>query len=89
MKLLIAMGVSVISLVVLAAPHAALSKGLTEDAVNGATFSHQAIKRADRTPIMLKLQVLLDRAQFSPGLMTAVADRTSPRPWQHMRPPTD
>ena len=69
MKLLITMGVSVISLIALAAPQAALSKGLTEDAVNGATFSHQALKKADRTPIMVKLQVLLDRAQFSPGLI--------------------
>jgi len=69
MRLQITMGMSVLSLVALTAPQAALSKGLTADAVNGATFSHQALKKADRTPIMVKLQVLLDRAQFSPGLI--------------------
>src|SRR3954467_11888563 len=69
MRLQITMGMSVVSLVALTAPQAVLSKGLTADAVNGATFSHQALKKADRTPIMVKLQLLLDRAQFSPGLI--------------------
>ena len=63
MKLQIKMGVSLLSLLALTGPQAALSKGLTADAVKEAMFFHQAPKRADRTPIMVRLQILLDRAQ--------------------------
>jgi lipoprotein-anchoring transpeptidase ErfK/SrfK len=46
---------------------AGVAAALNPDAVNQATFSHQAARSAGRAPLMLRLQVLLDRARFSPG----------------------
>ena len=42
------------------------SKSLDPDAVNGASFSQKA---ANSMPLLVKLQLLLDRAGFSPGLI--------------------
>jgi lipoprotein-anchoring transpeptidase ErfK/SrfK len=57
------------ALLALSGAHAALSKGLDAEAVNQAGFSREAAKSAGRTPVMVKLQTLLDRAGFSPGLI--------------------
>src|SRR5262249_51114840 len=48
---------------------AAAPSGLDPDTVNQATYSRQGPRSRARTPLMVKLQVLLDRAQFSPGLI--------------------
>ena len=44
----------------------AWSKGLDPDTVNQASFSKEAAKSK---PLIMKLQLLLDRAGFSPGLI--------------------
>lgn len=60
-----------LALMALSEAQAGGSPRLSPDAVNQATVSRQAARSAGRTPLMLKLQVLLDRAGFSPGLIDA------------------
>jgi lipoprotein-anchoring transpeptidase ErfK/SrfK len=57
---------ALLSLVLL--PPSAWGADLTRDAINAATFDEKKPPRQDRpTPLAVKLQVLLDRAHFSPG----------------------
>lgn len=58
-----------LALMALSQAQAGDSTGLDPDAVNQATFSRQAARSAGRTALMLRVQVLLDRARFSPGLI--------------------
>ena len=60
MRLLRIASVISLSLVAMTAAQPALSKDLTADAVNAATFSHQALKSSSRMPLMVKLQMLLE-----------------------------
>jgi lipoprotein-anchoring transpeptidase ErfK/SrfK len=69
MRLLRVASVISLNLFAMTGAQPALSKDLTADAVNAAAFSPRALKSSSRTPLMVKLQLLLDRAQFSPGLI--------------------
>jgi lipoprotein-anchoring transpeptidase ErfK/SrfK len=56
-----------VALMGLAEAPAGIAAALDPDAVNQATFSQKSARSAGRTPLMLRVQVLLDRARFSPG----------------------
>src|ERR1700760_926478 len=50
-----------------AVQHAAFSAELTPDKINSATFTGKLPSEDSISPLAVKLQVLLDRARFSPG----------------------
>jgi len=52
---------------ILLVPLPAMAAGITPDAINAATFSGQLPAQQDVDPLAVKVQVLLDRARFSPG----------------------
>src|SRR6478735_8899092 len=60
---------AVLGLVGLASPVLAASEKLDLEAVNGATWSAKDGKSKAIDPTLVKAQVLLDRARFSPGVI--------------------
>ena len=56
-----------LALIVMAVVHPAFGAELTPDKINGANFTGKLPSADGASPLAVKLQVLLDRARFSPG----------------------
>jgi lipoprotein-anchoring transpeptidase ErfK/SrfK len=54
-------------ILIVVAQHAAFAAELTPDKINGASFTGKLPSEDSITPLAVKVQVLLDRARFSPG----------------------
>jgi len=58
-----------LGLVAVTSPVLAASERLNLESVNGATWSTKGGKSKEIDPVLVKVQVLLDRARFSPGVI--------------------
>src|SRR3954469_8647188 len=56
-----------LAFVLMAVVHPALAAELTPERINNANFTGKLPSEDNVTPLAVKLQVLLDRARFSPG----------------------
>ena len=68
----LAVVVSAACMMPLAAKAKSRAKAFTAETVNAAVFKPGALRRGQSSPLALKLQVLLDRAHASPGVMDGV-----------------
>jgi lipoprotein-anchoring transpeptidase ErfK/SrfK len=68
----VAVAVAAACMTPLASQARSRAKALTPEAVNEAVFKPNALRRGQSSPLALKLQVLLDRAHASPGVIDGV-----------------